>query len=61
MWPLLPLLGSVQSIGLGGEIKSVRRTRLYGILGALVATGLVIAAFGARTLFEKRDPRLTGE
>lgn len=45
VWPLLPLLGSVQSIGIGGEIKSVRRTQLYGILGALVATGLVIAAF----------------
>lgn len=45
VWPLLPLLGSVQSIGIGGEIKSVRRTQLYGILGALIATGLVIAAF----------------
>ncbi|HJQ75651.1 MAG TPA: hypothetical protein VJ948_00135 [Acidimicrobiia bacterium] len=45
VWPLLPLLGSVQSVGIGGEIKSVRRTQLYGILGALVATGLVIAAF----------------
>ena len=45
VWPLLPLLGSVQSVGIGGEIKSVRRTQLYGILGALVATGVVIALF----------------
>jgi basic amino acid/polyamine antiporter, APA family len=45
VWPLLPLLGSVQSVGIGGEIKSVRRTQLYGMLGALVAAALVIAAF----------------
>ncbi len=45
VWPLLPLLGAVLSIGIGGEIKSVRRAQLYGMLGALVATGLVIALF----------------
>jgi basic amino acid/polyamine antiporter, APA family len=45
VWPLLPLLGSVQSVGIGGEIKSVRKTQLYGILGALASTALVIAAF----------------
>lgn len=45
VWPLLPLLGGVQSVGIGGEIKSVRRTQLYGMLGAVVATGLVIALF----------------
>ncbi|MDH3189303.1 MAG: amino acid permease [Acidimicrobiia bacterium] len=43
IWPLLPLLGAVQSVGIGGEIKSVRKTQLYGMLGAVVATGLVIA------------------
>jgi amino acid transporter len=43
VWPLLPLLGAVQSVGIGGEIKSVRRTQLYGMLGALISTGLVIA------------------
>lgn len=43
IWPLLPLLGAVQSVGIGGEIKSVKRTQLYGMLGALLATGLVIA------------------
>jgi amino acid transporter len=43
VWPLLPLLGAVQSVGIGGEIKSVRRTQLYGMLGAVISTGLVIA------------------
>ena len=43
VWPLLPLLGAVQSVGIGGEIKSVRRTQLYGMLGAVVGTALVIA------------------
>jgi amino acid transporter len=47
VWPLLPLLGAVQSVGIGGEIKSVRRTQLFGILGALVITALVIALFDA--------------
>jgi basic amino acid/polyamine antiporter, APA family len=45
VWPLLPLLGAVQSVGIGGEVKSARRTQLYGMLGAVVATGLVIALF----------------
>lgn len=45
VWPLLPLLGAVQSVGIGGEIKKVRRSQLFGMLGAVVATGLVIALF----------------
>lgn len=45
VWPLLPLLGAVQSVGLGGEIKRVRRSQLFGMLGAVVATGLLIALF----------------
>lgn len=45
IWPLLPLLGAVQSVGIGGEIKKVRRSQLYGMLGAVVSTGIVIAAF----------------
>ena len=45
IWPLLPLLGAVQSVGIGGEVKKVRRSQLYGMLGAVVATGLVIALF----------------
>lgn len=45
IWPLLPLLGAVQSVGIGGEIKKVRRSQLFGMLGAVVATGLVIALF----------------
>ena len=45
VWPLLPLLGAVQSVGIGGEIKKVRRSQLLGMLGAVVATGVVIALF----------------
>jgi amino acid transporter len=45
VWPLLPLLGAVQSVGIGGEIKKVRRSQLLGMLGAVVATGVVIAIF----------------
>ena len=45
VFPLLPLLGAVQSIGLGGEVKRVRRSQLFGMLGAVVATGVLIALF----------------
>ncbi|HZD37622.1 MAG TPA: amino acid permease [Actinomycetes bacterium] len=45
VWPLLPLLGAVQSVALGGEIKRVRRSQLIGMLGAVAATGLLIALF----------------
>ena len=45
IWPLLPLLGAVQSVGIGGEVKKVSRSQLFGMLGAVIATGLVIALF----------------
>lgn len=45
IWPLLPLLGAVQSIGIGGEVKRIRRTQLFGMLGAVIGTGLLIALF----------------
>jgi len=45
VWPLLPLLGAIQSVGLGGEIRQVRRNQLLGMFGAVIATGLLIAAF----------------
>lgn len=45
VWPLLPLLGGVQSVALGGEIKKVSRSQLYGMLGAVAAAGLTIALF----------------
>lgn len=45
VWPLLPLLGGVQSVALGGEIKKVSRAQLYGMLGAVAAAGLTIALF----------------
>jgi APA family basic amino acid/polyamine antiporter len=43
VWPLLPLLGAVQSIGLGGEVKRVRRAQLLGMLGAVGFTAVLIA------------------
>lgn len=45
IWPLLPLLGAVQSVGIGGEVKKVRRSQMLGMLGAVAATGIVIALF----------------
>jgi amino acid transporter len=45
VWPLLPLLGAVQSVGIGGEVKKVSRSQLFGMLGAVIATGIVIALF----------------
>lgn len=45
VWPLLPLLGAVQSVGIGGEVKKVRRSQLVGMLGAIVATAVLIAVF----------------
>jgi amino acid transporter len=45
VWPLVPLLGAMQSVALGGEIKKVNRNQLVGMLGAVIATGLVICLF----------------
>lgn len=45
VWPLLPLLGAIQSVGIGGEVKKIQRSQLFGMLGAVVATGSVIALF----------------
>src|SRR5215468_8063329 len=45
VWPLLPLLGAVQSVGIGGEIKKVRRSQLLWMLNDTAATGVVIAIF----------------
>lgn len=44
IWPLLPLLGAIQSIGIGGEVKRVQRSQLFGMLGAVIGAGLLIAA-----------------
>jgi APA family basic amino acid/polyamine antiporter len=41
VFPLLPLLGAVQSIGLGGEVKRVRRSQLFGMLGGYVFQGAI--------------------
>ncbi len=47
VWPLLPLLGGIQSIGIAGEIKKVNRAQLYGILGSIAVAGLVIVLIAA--------------
>jgi amino acid transporter len=45
IWPLLPLLGGIQSIGIGGEIRRASRGQFIGMLGAIVGAGLLLAAF----------------
>lgn len=45
VWPLTPLLGAIQSIALGGEIKKVNRNQLFGMFGAIIAAGAMIALF----------------
>ncbi len=45
VWPLLPLLGGIQSIGIGGEIKKVSRAQSYGILGSILVAGVLFVAF----------------
>jgi amino acid transporter len=47
VWPLLPLLGGIQSIGIAGEIKQVNRSQLFGILGSIAAAGVAIVAIAA--------------
>lgn len=43
VWPLLPLLGAVQSVGIGGEVKRVNRSQLVGMFGAVIASAFLIA------------------
>lgn len=45
VWPLLPLLGGIQSIGLGGEIKQVNRSQSIGMLGSILVSGAVFMLF----------------
>lgn len=45
VWPLLPLLGGIQSIGIGGEIKKVERGQTYGMIGAILTGGLLMILF----------------
>jgi amino acid transporter len=52
VWPFAPLLGAVESVGIGGEIKRARRSQLFGMLGAVIAAGVVIALFA---LLSDRD------
>jgi amino acid transporter len=45
VWPLLPLLGSVFSMGIGGEIKKVERSQFVGMVGSVIFCGLMFALF----------------
>jgi amino acid transporter len=45
VFPVFTLAGSWLSMGLGGEVKRVRRTQLIGILGALALTAAVVAIY----------------
>jgi amino acid transporter len=45
VWPLLPLLGGIQSIGIGGEIKNVSRGQFLGMVGSIAIAGLLFVAF----------------
>ncbi len=45
VWPLLPLLGGIQSIGIGGEIKKIEKAQVFGMLGSIAAAGVLFAAF----------------
>ena len=47
VWPLLPLLGGIQSIGIGGEVKRVERGQFIGMVGSILAAGLLMMAFAA--------------
>ncbi len=42
VWPLFVLIGSAQSIGIGGEIKRVGRSQIVGILAALGVSALLL-------------------
>lgn len=46
VWPLLPLLGAIQSIGIGGEIKRVTRSQIIGIFAALAVACVLLVAVG---------------
>jgi amino acid transporter len=47
VWPLLPLLGGIQSIGIGGEIKRVERGQFIGMIGSILSAGLLMMVFAA--------------
>jgi len=53
VWPLLPLLGGIQSIGIAGEIKKVSRAQLFGIIGSIIVAGgvMMLFALGANHAF----------
>jgi len=45
VWPLLPLLGGIQSIALGGEIKQVAKGQAIGMSLAIILSGIIFAIF----------------
>ena len=53
VWPFLPLVGSVFSISIGGEVRNARRSQLFGMVGSLVTcvgAFVVVAILADKTL-----------
>jgi basic amino acid/polyamine antiporter, APA family len=46
VWPIVPLLGGVLSMGIGGEIRQVEKSQTWGIIGSIVFCGLLFALIG---------------
>ncbi len=46
VWPILPLVGGIFSIAIGGEIREVKRSQAIGILGSIILAGLVFVLVG---------------
>lgn len=46
VWPIVPLLGGVLSMGIGGEIRKIERSQTWGIIGSIVFCGLLFALIG---------------
>lgn len=44
IWPAFSLLFAVLSVSFSGEIKNVKRGQLFGIVGAVIAAGLIMIA-----------------
>jgi len=46
VWPILPLVGGIFSIAIGGEIREVKKSQGIGILGSIIVAGIVFVLVG---------------
>jgi amino acid transporter len=44
VWPAFSILFAINSVSFSGEVKNVRRGQLFGITGAMVLAGVIMAA-----------------